>query len=352
MSDGTVDILPSSFSVYEDSVSPSISFTIQYKRLLNELTLDIHGFVYSEDEKFISTISLLPDTDFFINKGEHGSEGGGGLSSILKIENSNSPSQRIPIEYKAFFTLNEKHIDYIEKLRSKNVTKDVVFYIFVTIRVLRSNITTYNLGPLISKNNETDGSKNTDNPHNPINGLIVRDNNENNLLDSIEYRVKLKRNIPGNNWVYHFQEKLGLGRAFHLELPLKSNLDNVKTESDEWNSKINNANTILKEMDLDFRKGEWSNVVSNARKIFELFNKGDSTMMNKILSNFMEAKAMNQFSNGLSNIFGYFSGEHHSTEGGKVKRSIPSDSEDAYLAYMYTASFLHFITKKTQRSNT
>ena len=132
------------FKVYNESIYPAIMFEINYKDtslIDKDFILNLIGCVYSDDEKFLSNIIQLPNIDQRLNRGPGSSSGGGSTLFATPIaQELDTQSQQIKYKYQLMFTLDQKALDHIENRRNYNPKKDVEFYIFMRMEILKTFI--------------------------------------------------------------------------------------------------------------------------------------------------------------------------------------------------------------------
>lgn len=80
--------------------------------------------------------------------------------------------------------------------------------------------------------------------------------------------------VRSSDWINDFQEPMGIGRFFIVEVPTPElnaiDLTALSGEQKNFIDRLNKAYETIEEMEQDLRNGEWGNVVMKLRNI-ELF---------------------------------------------------------------------------------
>lgn len=333
-------------------------FEISYKNtslIDKDFILNLIGCVYSDDGKFLSNIIQLPNIDHRLNPGPGGSSGGGSTLFATPISQElDIQSQQIKYKYQLMFTLDQKALDHIENRRNYNPKKDVEFYIFLRMEILKTFIHIADNNFLILGTKEMAHT----NPH--VNILVTSSerkiNNSTRLFQTEIYQEKIPFKISSSDWVSDFQSNLGIGKFLVVEVPdLRDQYNkssNTNIEEQEFKRKLDKSYEILEIMNQKLREGRWNDVIEEARKIWELFYKGNSTFLKNMMitTTSLDENTFNNFQIGISHFFQYFSNLHHSMDKGNIKTKIFSgDKEDAYAAYMISSSYINILTNKFSR---
>ena len=252
------------------------------------------------------------------------------------------------------FTLDQKALDHIENRRNHNPKKDVEFYIFIRMEILKTFI------HLADNNFLGLGTKETTQTNPNVNILVTSSerkiNHSNRILQTEIYQEKIPVKISSSDWVSDFQSNLGIGKFLVVEVrDLRDQYNkssNTDIEEQEFKRKLDNSYDILEIMNQKLCEGRWNEVIEEARKIWELYYKGNSTFLKNIMitTTSLDENTFNNFQIGISHFFQYFSNLHHSMDKGNVKTKIFSgDKEDAYAAYMISTSFINILANKFSR---
>jgi len=276
------------FKVYNESIYPAIVFEISYKDtslIDKEFIFNLIGSVYSDDEKFLSNIIQLPNIDLRLNRGPGGSSGGGSTLFASPIAKElDTQSQQIKYKYQLMFTLDQRALDYIETRRNYNPKKDVELYIFMRMEILKTFI------HIVENNALALDTKEITHTNPNINFLVTSSdtkvNHSSRLLQTEIYQEKIYYKISSSDWISDFQSKLGIGKFLVVEVPdLREQYNkssNTTLEEQEFKTKLDKSYEILEVMNQKLREGRWNDVIEEARKVWELFYKGNSTFLKKI----------------------------------------------------------------------
>ena len=349
------EIISDSMKVYENSITSSIKFQIKYELEERMVPLYIEGSVYSENEKYLSSIKELPDTNALANKGNSTLEHTHAIK-IAKILNK----EKNLFEYKhdLMFELNRNVLDYIENRRSYTTNKNVLFIFHIRLKVIKPNIKVG--GFRIKKESEKDDLiiSDSENPSNsnPNINILIMINDElsitNNLFEykSINYREEYT--IKSSDWINDFSPKLGLGRFLIVEIPiidLDIDISTLATDDEkQLLERLRTANKTLQDMEEELRKGEWGNIVAKLRDM-ELFKIQMTKFIQEIIkqSTGLDENKVREFTTAISNLKNYASELHHTIDGsGRIHEVYTGGKEDAYMAYVLANSITNLISKK------
>lgn len=119
----------------------------------------------------------------------------------------------------------------------------------------------------------------------PIRILVSGDYDQ--LLECQGKRLRKTCTIRSSDWINDFQEPMGIGRFFIVEVPTPElNAIDVTALSGEHKNfidRLNKAYETIEEMEQDLRNGEWGNVVMKLRNI-ELFKVNFTNFIKKMIS--------------------------------------------------------------------
>ncbi|MDW0274200.1 MAG: hypothetical protein QN756_10770 [Nitrososphaeraceae archaeon] len=227
-----LNIEKDSIKVYKQSIFPAITFTVTDNQLEEDtIPIRIDGIVLSSDWKYIANLLELPDVEVRDNPLVDGRM----VTYTSKVRpvtdvsagtqrESNSNLSKTTISFKTYkselaFTLNDKILEHIERLRQRHRNKDMVLYSIFKLSYIRHSIKLGNY-PMkraandnniarVSDNNSLDRENNS---NNSVQRILVKENKKNNDNGLIFYVVDQFRRqiiIPSNKWTDNFQLQLG-----------------------------------------------------------------------------------------------------------------------------------------------
>ena len=147
-----LNIHKDSIKVYKQSIFPAISFTVSDNRLEEDtIPVRIDGIVLSMDWKHIANIVQLPDNQVRNNPMvdgrivTHGSKVKPRIISAVTDNSNNPAASKIKKSFKTYtcellFTLNNRVLEHIERLRQEEKNNDVILYFIFRVSYLKHSI--------------------------------------------------------------------------------------------------------------------------------------------------------------------------------------------------------------------
>lgn len=350
-----LEVVRDSLKVSDYGVHPTIQITIRYKLPRDSLPLDLQVCVFSEDKKFISQLIELPPYDMLNNPSSMNSDAGfeSKINSIYSEKNDKSDYNHVMI-----FSLNEKILDYVEEKRTHTKNNDVILLFSLNLTVLRPSIRIAKFDESKERIGDLPGDISYDAFIDSKSEILVRWDK-----DGIENRLFLKQTshlmvpylIPSSTWINDFQPRIGLGTFLIVEIPiLTSELNKVDDNTlDDWQKefkmRIEKALSILKDIDIELKNGEWGEAVKDCRDAIEPFKKNYTAFIKEMIfkTTGMDLDSAMKFTMCLDNIFDFTSNLHHQVnKSGKLSNYFTVDKEDAYMIYMITAGLINSLSRK------
>ncbi len=219
--------------------------------------------------------------------------------------------------FKLIILLNEKSINFIERIREKHHEKSAVFYFDFQIKCFQT------------RHDETS---------NELSLKIIK------VSDS--YIIKQ------SDWVNKYSEKLGIGKFILAELYIP----NEKKIDSFWIELYARLQLNLKEMEIAIRNGDWQKVMWFSRQYFENINLNTNKTYNKefderlgqlFLNDNHNEDGINHFRQGIKEFFHFASKYIHDKDqkGNLNDKPIPKQ-EDAYFVYSLGLGLLSIIGRK------
>src|SRR5918992_679558 len=215
-----LNIHKDSIKVYKQSIFPAISFTVSDNRLEEDtIPVRIDGIVLSMDWKHIANIVQLPDNQVRNNPMvdgrivTHGSKVKPRIISAVTDNSNNPAASKIKKSFKTYtcellFTLNNRVLEHIERLRQEEKNNDVVLYFIFRVSYLKHSI---KLGEyatksiqegsngddvsILSNTPSEEGNKNNNNFNLRV---LVNEDKENKLLFYMVDEFRRQVIIPSN----------------------------------------------------------------------------------------------------------------------------------------------------------
>lgn len=216
-------------------------------------------------------------------------------------------------------SLSNKALDKIEEAKDKDPNNDVNF----TLKVM-------------------------------IKRCSVRQSNE-NFIEEISYLSKIEGNedvrIPHSEWENKYAEKLGMGKTLTVDIKIPDE----ETQNNAFFENFEQMRNYLEKMNEDLIRGEWKQVIDNAREFYEatpLYRKESNELKDQFRDNFQSRNGTNLGSDylieSINKLYDYLSKFKHSRnqKGENQIKPIPQ-KEDAYLAYSLSVGFFNLFQKKT-----
>jgi len=315
------------------STSPGLQFTLEI--ILNEypyeIPLQVEGFLLSEDDKILATLSTSQLLEPVM-----------GLRYIYSLKAHDPALSAIepkPVKINLIAWLNEKVLDEINSLRQKR-GGDVFFKILLDILVLHSNVILhhtalvppehYGLRKMLGLPEEEimvstyyrEGFRPS-----RISQWLLSGNGSPEFLRVNEYVDSITAEIPESKWVREFMPKLGIGTYFIVEVPTKGVLHEA------WN--------LVKKAEEAFYRWDTKGVFANCREVGHLL---DRLIKSSQLSDFVK----NEKWKSVYNRFEHFASLDLHLEDIKKTQQFPLedikiDREDCEYLLIATKSLIKYV---------
>jgi hypothetical protein len=360
--DPKFEIVDESLRIFEQSTIPAIEFKARYNLREDMLPLGIKGSVFSEDNKFLTNLTKLPSVDLMNNSGVRSGQNSGEESKIGYV--SEEPTTITIHTSHLMFALDKRALDYIEERRHKTKNQDVSLIFYLTLNVLIPSVRVGEFRPhSISSSPDiqvirlSPGSRGGADLNSNLLVLVDPENIKNRLFKEEIIELKWTHKIPSSDWVYNFQEKLGMGKFLVVEIPLLTadvnHIEdaNLNPAQKELKNRLLKAFELINDVQKDIREGEWGEAVKGCRDAIEPFSRGMLRPLIKeifVSTTGIEEEHATNLTTAFDNLFGYSSGLHHqlTKDAKSIAGHYKGGKEDAYLNYMITTGIINTIARK------
>lgn len=273
-------------------------------------------------------------------------------------ENTQIPPTVVPL--KGYIELDKEIINYIEKSRSANTKKDVIFDISLTVSYLKnkaiiSYVIEYPLNSTIFTQQQRESiSKHLEGRYiynqndisfllyaYPYNNMYMQARSNLNLISAdgstgyIVHNVITKKcqcEISSSDWIHDYAPKLGIGSFLVLEIPFDK-------KSEDYTI-IKSALDFISQAENEYRAWNIEGVLVNCRKAVE-------KLKNAVVTKFPEGDEWDKFrrivENGPNGLFGFLSfGIHESNDTGEDHKNRKLTQYDAETALYFTKILVEY----------
>ncbi len=153
--------------------------------------------------------------------------------------------------------------------------------------------------------------------------------------------------IKASDWVQDYAPTLGIGRSFSMELPSPEQLE----QPDALKARFAAATKALLDMEADYKRGDWPDLMEDSRAISELFRDWD-VLEHLLIADGYTPEAVSQIQAALSALFGFSSKFLHKL--GKDKKVAPelrAYREEAELVLALSVTLVNLFARKARRQS-
>jgi len=151
--------------------------------------------------------------------------------------------------------------------------------------------------------------------------------------------------VKASDWIQDYAPTLGIGRSIWMELPSPEHLQ----VSDPLKARFAAATKALTDMETDYRRGDWPDLLEDSRAISELFRDWD--MLEKLLiADGYSTDAVGKIQASLAALFDFSSKFLHKLD--KDKKLAPdlrAYREEAELVLALSMTFVNLFARKARR---
>ena len=339
-----VEIVRESLLPHKQSVLPTIIFRIRENLNYDTIVLSITGLAYSEDDKIIGTLLMMPKSGRNVIR----------VRRLYGQEDRRSFSE----EYDMMLALDRQVLDHIEEVRLRNRKRDVVLKFDFFLTWFKHNMLIGAFGTTQAGSTATHVLEVMN--HRPGGTMTNTDaiiaTNEQELMDfSVGKHDNVQYTISASDWINDYQEAFGIGKFMIIESPkISSEIvtgSNLSDDEKQFQDRLVRAYQLLPAIELSLRKGDWDVVVMDCRSVLELFEKDVTQFIKKLVAGttgITEDKA-GDLTQSIDKLYAYTSDLHHPVDGGKVKDAYTGGREDAYLAYSLVTSVVNLLGMKFKK---
>lgn len=335
-----------------DAAFPGLGMTVACDFDQNfEAILSVHGWVASADNKLVGPI--LPR-----RLASH--------SSIpLSAREVTSRKETGSIEVECFVPLARESIRYIEGIRMREKKKDVILSTNVYLNTLVSKAKLSHLSapdelnvskrfPDLARRQEFDKAFLTtykydrDYSSSKDNMWILSGEGGTKYLEFASQPFSSAVTISASDWVQDYAPLLGLGRFVSVELPLPEELELSPTLREKFDA----ARRAIAQMEEDFKRGDWPELLDHARPVPELFRE-QNYLRDAFEAEGYPADAIAEFRESLSKLFDFLSKFHHAVDrqGKVIPPRIRPSREEAEIVYALCVTIVNLLARTAKRAS-
>jgi hypothetical protein len=152
--------------------------------------------------------------------------------------------------------------------------------------------------------------------------------------------------VKASDWVQDYAPTLGVGRSFSMELPSPEQLE----VSDALKGRLTASTKALLDMETDYKRGDWPDLIEHSRPVSELFRDWD-VLEALLISDGYSHEAVVQIQAALEGLFGFSSKFLHKLD--KDKKKVAPDlrayREEAELVLALSVTFVNLFARKAKR---
>ena len=330
MSNDSIEIKIKSITPGKDELTPSLRVNLQCAfNLPNTCHLNIHGAMYSSDNKFLCDGTAMTH-DEGLGSSPHAHK-----ISECEVVVDNSSNNELRLEPILRFPVDAKVFDHIENLRFGNTNHDVYLNFLIKVIMIEHNFQVDNNTITLKNRNQSLG--------------------KNKLSEIYEFRYPVKdHKIPSGDWINTFMEPLGFGKTmvFEINEPSINNITSFldpEIDIELFKERLKAATSSLRKMENFIKKGEWNQVAEQLRDI-QLFKSDMKQGLKKLLSitTNLPSEKCQAFTEAIDKMYDVSSQFHHLVNDKKVSPVMNVNKEDAYFVYMFMLSITQLICRKLE----
>jgi hypothetical protein len=253
--------------------------------------------------------------------------------------------------------LSQKHVDYLEGLRSKHRKGDVVLQCHVEAQFLVSKVVNAYLkrGPELQ--DQRGGSAGEavvyvqSSGRDPFysqttNMWVLSGDGGRTFLQRETLRHDITVTIGSSDWLHDYAAPWRATRYMVVELPQPE----ILTSTPNIEQRVNPAIEAAQKATESLSKGDWNDVVEDLRPVWELL-RNDADIQGLLQRDGYTPEAITAFNESVKHQFDLASKFVHRTDkaGKNVAPEIRASKEDALVCYSFAMSLLNLVSRKAFR---
>ncbi len=334
----------SNTAFYGIGLTMNISYTSPY-----EVPLTVGGWVRAGDASAVGQIVPIRPQEK------------GALRAPLAAKDINEPQKQESIEVDSIVPLTQQAINHLERQREIDKKRDVHLKLEVQITFLNPKVSLSHMSidqrlevpkvlpslPAVDFRNRFVVSYKWDAAQTPAYAdmWILSGESSKVFAEVVTQTFDVWTVIKASDWVQDYAPTLGIGRWISMELPSAEDFQ----VPEPLKTRFATATKSLMDMEDDFKRGDWPDLVEHSRAISELFRDWD-VVEKVLLTDGYPAEAVSEIQTSLAALFKFSSKFLHKLDKEKkLQPDLRAYREEAELILALSVTFVNLFGRKAKR---